>query len=311
MDHVFISYAVRDRFSVLPIVDRIGEAGIPIWIDRVKLEGGTRWADEIVKALEAARIVVLMCTHASMRSVSVKQEIQVAAEMGKPLLPLLLEDISFTGQMRFFLAGWHWIDIHRQPEDVWLPKLLRALAPAATAPRPWGWEGLLGVATFTDQIWPVAVDTAPPVSRQGSVRDLGAPQEGVQRRFRIGSRMRLRIESERAGHLLVLDQGPTGNIYCLCPSRFAPNTDLPRGCTTLPQAGSDPDSFLVTGRTGREILLAVIADEPLECAWMPDDPASPARLVTATDLDKLFGSLRDRPGNRWTALSTFFDVIDS
>lgn len=68
--------------------------------------------------------------------------------------------------------------------------------------------------------------------------------------------MRLAIEAARAGHLLLLDEGPEGILYCLCPSHFAPDTRLSVGYCELPQAGSRYDSFVVTGQPGREHLLA-------------------------------------------------------
>ncbi|MGH9843896.1 MAG: hypothetical protein ACREEM_34605 [Blastocatellia bacterium] len=89
------------------------------------------------------------------------------------------------------------------------------------------------------------MQTAPTVHR------LGTPQPDVQHGHRLGSRVRLAIESDRAehgGHLLLLDEGPEGIIYCLCPSHFAPDTRLQPGCNLLPQRGARYDSFVVTGK---------------------------------------------------------------
>ena len=126
------------------------------------------------------------------------------------------------------------------------------------------------------------------------VRGLGAP-----------------FESQYQGHLLLLDKGPEGILYCLCPSQFAPDTRLRPGRSDLPQAGSRYDSFVVTGKPGREHLLAIITDEPLGLDWMPRDPVKePARVLKQADTDALLVRLRDLGGHRWTALSTYFDVVD-
>jgi hypothetical protein len=131
----------------------------------------------------------------------------------------------------------------------------------------------------------------------------------VQHGHRLGSRVCLAIESESEGHLLLLDEGTTGKIYCLCPSRFSPDTRLRPGRSHLPQAGSRYNSFVVTGNPGREHLLAIITDEPLGLDWMPTDPKIPARVLNQADINTLLTRLRDLEGDRWMVLSTYFDVI--
>ena len=121
--------------------------------------------------------------------------------------------------------------------------------------------------------------------------------------------MRLSVESERAGHLLLLDEGPEGILYCLCPSHFAPDTRLREGYNELPQARSRYDSFVVTGQPGREHLLAIVSDAPLGLEWLPDNPRSPARVLSREDVSALLARLRGLDGHRWTALSTYFDVV--
>ena len=121
--------------------------------------------------------------------------------------------------------------------------------------------------------------------------------------------MCLVIESPQEGHLLLLDEGPEGILYCLCPSHFAPDTALPRGRSLYPQAGSRYDAFVLTGKPGREELLAIISDAPLGLDWMPSSAKIPARVLSDADVSALLARLRSLDGNRWTALSTYFDVV--
>jgi hypothetical protein len=81
---VFISYASADRERVLPIVADLEAAGLNVWFDRQKIEGGTRWGREIVLGVRACRVFALMCSDASMRSRAVAQEIQLAWQYEKP-----------------------------------------------------------------------------------------------------------------------------------------------------------------------------------------------------------------------------------
>ena len=66
---------------------------------------------------------------------------------------------------------------------------------------------------------------------------------------------------------------------------------------------------MVTGHPGREHLLAIVSDEPLDLDWMPRDPNVPARVLSHSDLDDLLGLLNALESDRWTVLSTYFDII--
>ena len=124
------------------------------------------------------------------------------------------------------------------------------------------------------------------------------------------SRVCLAIKSDREGHLLLLNEGPEGIIYCLCLSWFARDTHLRPGRSDLPQAGSRYDSSLVTDKPGHEHLLAIISEEPLGLDWMSRDPVKePARVLKQADIDVLLARLRGLGGDRWMAVSTYCDVI--
>jgi hypothetical protein len=275
-------------------------------------------------------VVILMISDAAMRSHDVKQEILLAWKYGRPYLPLLLQSTSYPEQVEYWLEGWQWVEVMDRPADKWLPATLAALArkgvrcvsspgpplapsgsPLAIHPRA-GLAGLVGlraVSKLTDQIWPVAAEHAKQVARSPRLRDLGAPQQGLERVFPLGSRVCVAIESDRAGHLVLLDEGTSGRTYCLCPSHFAPETRLPVGRTYLPQRDAIYDSFVITGRAGREHLLAIISEEPLLLDWIPRDPKVPARLLDDQDAETLLAALDRLSPDKWTAMATYFDVV--
>ena len=173
---VFVSYSSHDRDRVLKVVRQLKSAGVSVWIDYEKIDGATRWAAAIVHAIEACKVVLLMCSDASMRSWAVTQEIQLAGENQKYLLPLLLEKSSFPAQMKFFLAGVHWIELLGNPSSMWMPRILRTLKRAGVkwdetssaelagerfvqpSQLDWSLEGLRSLARFTDQLWAFPAD---------------------------------------------------------------------------------------------------------------------------------------------------------
>jgi hypothetical protein len=325
---VFVSYSSQDQERVFPIVGRLESAGIGLWLDRHRIDGGMRWADEIVRGIKNARVFMLMCSDAAMRSRAVKQEIQLAWKYELAYLPLLLERTHFPEQLEFFLEGCQWIDVLDLPENQWLPPLLRALVhvgvqcsgmealanePGAvvrpTRPGP-GIEGLRSVAKFTERIWPLVVEER---THRGegilyTVRDLGAAREGAQHQIRLGSRVFWAIDWDREAHLLLLDEGPEGKLYCLCPSWFVPDTRLRPGLNLLPPESAGCEPFVLTGVPGRENLLAIITEKPLELGWMPPSTQVAARVLDGADIDRLLSLLQSLDPGSWVALATFCDV---
>lgn len=323
---VFISYASRDRARVLEIVNTLESAGVWVCLDRSKANEDTNSGPETVRNIEVCKVLLVMCSNASLRSRTVKAEMQLAWKYQRPYLPLLLEPTSFPEQLAYWREGGQWIDVAGLPADQWLPLVLRSLEHVSvplhaaahsgvqagpivqpTVPEQ-GLRGLQLVGKFTDQIWPLPADPAQSRPSRSAFRDLGVPQDDVQHGYRLGDRVSLAVELERAGHLLVLNEGTTGKIYCLCPSWFAPDTRVQPGRVYLPQEGSRYRAFEITGKPGREHLLAIITGTPLGLDWLPTDSKSPARVLTPADIDVLLTRLHSLEGDQWTALSTYFDV---
>ena len=326
---VFISYASQNKDRVQEIALHLEAAGVRVWRDQQKILGGGNFGQEIVKGIKGSNVLMLMCTDASLRSKNVKQEIQLAWKYDVPYLPLLLEPVSFPEQVEYWLEGWQWIEVLYHPHEKWLPQVLcsiESICKIGTANPPEGvnipdrqvlqltrlmagLEGLRQIAGFTDQIWPLPCQGSQRGLTRSVLRDLGAPQDNVKHIYRLGSHVCLAIEADQECHLLLLDEGTSGKTYCLCPSQFAENTSIPKGQSILPQIKSPYNSFVVSGAPGREHLLAILTDEPLDLDWMPVNPKVPARVLNQADIDDLIKKLNALEENKWTALSTYFDVI--
>jgi hypothetical protein len=126
--------------------------------------------------------------------------------------------------------------------------------------------------------------------------------------FRLNDRIRLIIESDRNGYLTLLDEETTGKVVCLCPSHYAPDTRLYPGRTCLPQAESSLDVFHVTGKPGKERLVAIITDEPLDLCWLPSTAASPTRGINLKDIERLLEHLQGLRENSWQVWAIGLEV---
>jgi hypothetical protein len=144
--YVFISYASADRERVLPVVERLEQAGIKIWIDREGIHGGANYAKVISDAIKDASVLVLMASPASLASRNVRQELALGWRYERPYLPLLLDLVEIPDELAYWLEGSQWIELLDRPEHEWLAPTLTALekvgvvatvaASASHKPRP-------------------------------------------------------------------------------------------------------------------------------------------------------------------------------
>src|ERR1700738_3682882 len=126
--YVFLSYASADREKALHIADLLEAHGLSVWIDRKSIAGGTSWSTEIVRGIKGCTVFLVACSPAAAASPNVQQEIQLAWENHRPLVPLLLESTHFPETMEYALAGRQWVEVLDRPEDTWLAVVLRALS---------------------------------------------------------------------------------------------------------------------------------------------------------------------------------------
>ena len=140
-------------------------------------------------------------------------------------------------------------------------------------------------------------------------RDLGAVPGSAAYQFRRGDHIALRLDIDRGGHLLLLDQGTSGRIYCLCPSRFCPSSEVAAGLLSVPQPASPYPYLEVSGPVGHETLLAVIASSHPPFDLMPHQPNQPARQLEPNDSARLIEWLRALPPDTWEAMATEFEVL--
>lgn len=109
-NEVFISYSRRDSDQALELAERLGAAGLSVWIDRHGIGGATQWATEIANAIRECNSLVLLITEHSVISENVQKEVALAAARKKLILPVLLRRAPMPVNLEYHLAG-----IHRLP----------------------------------------------------------------------------------------------------------------------------------------------------------------------------------------------------
>lgn len=109
---IFVSYAHADMAIVDQVVAAVAAAGKEIWIDRAALRSGDSWAGEIVRAIKAARGMLVMCSAQAFRSDHVKREVYLADKYKKPIVPIFVEPVEPPDDFEYFLAGVQRLDWH-------------------------------------------------------------------------------------------------------------------------------------------------------------------------------------------------------
>ena len=116
-DPLFVSYAHADNMAVVPVVEAVQAQGRTVWIDKGELHAGTSWAGEIVRAIKAAKGVIVMCSAHAFESDHVKREVYLADRYKKPMLPVFLEAATMPEDFEYFFTGVQWLELHKTPEN--------------------------------------------------------------------------------------------------------------------------------------------------------------------------------------------------
>ena len=133
MARVFLSYARSDAEAAKALADHIARAGHDVWWDR-EIEGGSRFAVEIDKALQNADFIVVLWSEASIQSAWVQDEASEGRDSGR-LVPLTLNDVRPPLGFRQYQAI-PFEDCLREREPKNLDKLLRAIGRSRAEDQP-------------------------------------------------------------------------------------------------------------------------------------------------------------------------------
>jgi TolB-like protein len=105
MADIFISYSSKDREKAEQLSELLASAGLSVWIDKVGIGAATSWSKEIVQAIDSCKALVVLLSPYSVASVNVAKEVSLAAEQKKKILPLDLEPVELSDDLRYHLAG--------------------------------------------------------------------------------------------------------------------------------------------------------------------------------------------------------------
>lgn len=90
-DACFISYSRGDEKLALRFANDLRSAGVATWVDQLEIRPSEHWDRAIEQAIASCRSVVVLLSPRSVASENVADEISLAIDMRKTILPVMIE----------------------------------------------------------------------------------------------------------------------------------------------------------------------------------------------------------------------------
>src|SRR5450631_4340577 len=139
--NVFVSYASQDAAIAGAIVAILEKNGMRCWIAPRDVTPGSQYADEIVGAINNAKILVLVLSEHAVASPHVGKEIERASSKRRRIIGLRTDAAPLTRSFEYFLSESQWIDVTALGMPGALTKLTQAVGQSL-APSLWVSPGL-------------------------------------------------------------------------------------------------------------------------------------------------------------------------
>jgi hypothetical protein len=126
MTTYFLSYARADDKSALRFADDLLAAGVSVWVDQYDIRPSQHWDRAIEAAIRACDGLIVILSPASVASPNVADEVSVAINDGKAVIPIMIAPCVLPLRM----TRMHFIDATRDYETA-LRRTLAALEDTA------------------------------------------------------------------------------------------------------------------------------------------------------------------------------------
>jgi len=124
---IFISYSSRDRHIALTVCQALENRGLSCWISCRDISPGENFQVSIVRAIRAAKVMVLVFSANSNNSEEIKKELVLAGRSQLVVIPIRVEDVTPDEAFAYELATRQWIDLFSDWEGA-IQRLVRQLA---------------------------------------------------------------------------------------------------------------------------------------------------------------------------------------
>ena len=107
---VFISYSTGDLSEAEKVCAHLTDQGISCWIAPRDIRAGEDYGEAIVNAIEDCRVLVLIYSNAANASDHIRNEVNLAFDGRKTILPVRIEDVALSKGLRYRLSAAQWLN---------------------------------------------------------------------------------------------------------------------------------------------------------------------------------------------------------
>ena len=112
---VFLSYSSLNKNVADAVVADFEQHGIRCWYAPRDIMPGQEWVSAIHEAIKGCKLFVLIYTDSSNESKQVANEVALAFNSGKTLIPFKLSDAEMSSELEYYLTRVHWLDAVKPP----------------------------------------------------------------------------------------------------------------------------------------------------------------------------------------------------
>jgi TIR domain len=108
---IFISYSRRDQEFVTRLAGDLDRQVVGVWFDQSDIQVGQQWHDEILDGIRACKALILVLSPDAAESRYVREELNKALELGKPVIPILYRPAKWTGEFESLVKEVQTLDL--------------------------------------------------------------------------------------------------------------------------------------------------------------------------------------------------------
>ena len=108
---VFFSFSSKDQKIAETICAALEARGFSCWLATRDVKPGANYQSSIVRAIKAAKVLVLVFSANTNQSDEIKKELSLASRQRMPVIPVRVEDVLPDEGLSYELATRQWIDL--------------------------------------------------------------------------------------------------------------------------------------------------------------------------------------------------------
>ena len=113
---IFISHAVKDRRVAATVCEALENCGLSCWISGRDIAPGDNFQVAIVRAIRAAKAMVLIFSANANDSEEIKKELVLAGQSRLVVIPVRVEDVTPDEAFAYEFATRQWVDLFEDQE---------------------------------------------------------------------------------------------------------------------------------------------------------------------------------------------------